>query len=86
MQNVLVETELLKKYTSTSRILTTGSKKDMKVISCLCKISEDALNTLFKGRGVSSDLAARKRAAVEINCKRRQISKNWTKAHTYSRR
>ena len=50
------------------KVLTTGSRYDKKVMSCLWKISQEALTTLFKGRGVSSDFAARKSAATAINC------------------
>jgi len=50
-------------------ILTIGSMYDKNVRSCLWTISQDAFTTSFKGRAVSSDFAARKSAAVAINCK-----------------
>lgn len=52
-----------------AEVLTTGSKYDKTARSCLWKISHEALKTLLRGRAVSSDLAARKSAAVATNCK-----------------
>lgn len=41
--------------------------------SCLWNVSHETLSKSLRGRGVSSDLEARKRAAVAINCKDKQI-------------